>query len=201
MTLKKRLEPGVHPEAEEAPTSGSGQGQQIQEVSSYEWKNLYTDACREGNMSPKTCVTHPGLKLRPARQMDRHRARNERERFAFRQDAAEAWPQTQLPVLSSNIQLEILRHVLVTDDYIHPLSRLDHFERPQSLEDLPHNKDGNPQFYHKFFIGSSGQSTSVKYAQEPAHLLSVLSVCKLWHVLGCHLFYGLNTFAFSSLGE
>ena len=151
-------------------------------------------------MSPQICMTHPALKLRPALQSDRDQARLRSELYA-EVTVQGAQVQTQLPNLPSRVQLEILRHALVFDETIHVLSRLDQYERPREMSDVALDRNGKPTFFSRFFIGNSGQSTSVKYAPDPNQLLAVLSVCHLWHEWGCHIFYGANTFAFSSLGE
>jgi hypothetical protein len=55
------------------------------------------------------------------------------------------------------------------------------------------------ELLRRFHIGSS--SVNLTMATKPQELLAALQVCKKWHVWGCHLFYGQNRFAFSSLGE
>jgi hypothetical protein len=151
-------------------------------------------------MSSQICMTHPALSLRAANQKDRDAAHRRSVRYT-QVMVQNAQAQAQLPHLPPRVQLEILRHVLIFDELIHVLSRLDQFERPQEMSDVALDRNGKPTFFSRFSIGDSGQSTSVKYAQDPNQLLSVLSVCHLWNELGCHIFYGLNTFAFSSLGE
>lgn len=151
-------------------------------------------------MSPQICMTHPALRLRPAHQRDRDEAHRRSVRYA-QVTVQNAQVQTQLPHLPPKIQLEILRHALVFDETIHVLSRLDQYEMPREMSDVSLDRNGKPTFFSRFFIGDSGESTSVKYAQDPKQVLSVLSVCHLWNQWGCHIFYGLNTFAFSSLGE
>lgn len=197
--MLKQLEPEADAENEEGSPGPGRPVRGFQQWTAQKWDRVYTAACREGNMSPR--ITHPGLRLRAAFQLDRDNAHD--LEVEFQQVTVQAEPQAQLPQLPHNVQLEILRHVLVfdKDTKIHVISRLDQFDRPQTTADIPMDEDGNPLFFHRFCIGRYGQSTSVRYAQKPAHVLAVLGVCKLWHVWGCHLFYGLNTFAFSSLGE
>lgn len=151
-------------------------------------------------MSPKDSLTHPLLKLRNPRPADVERALDTEARFNMTVISTETQP--ALPTLPLHVQIDILRRVLVfEDEKIQVLSRIDS-EEPNSLDDLPTDEDGNPHYYHRFHIGTlNTNGTSVRYACNPQHVLSALGVSKLWHVWGCHLFYGLNTFAFSSLGE
>lgn len=159
------------------------------------WSEIYKLACREGNMSPKIFLIHPGFKLQTPTGFEAARAQHRAETFA----PPEAEIQSQLPRLPPDVQIRILRHLLVFGEQkIHVLSRLDS-SQPESWEDIPKDSAGTPRFFNRFHIG--GGTTSVIWALDPQHVLSALSVCKLWHVWGCHLFYGLNTFTFSSLGE
>ncbi|KAK8116153.1 hypothetical protein PG984_012655 [Apiospora sp. TS-2023a] len=53
----------------------------------------------------------------------------------------------------------------------------------------------------RFFWGGENRDCCVTLAHQPNNVLRLLLVCKRWLYLGVHAFYGLNTFAFSSLGE
>jgi hypothetical protein len=98
--------------------------------------------------------------------------------------------------LPARVLVEILRHLLVFNQPIHCISRLDHHVIPDSL---PVNTSGQVCLLHRFHIGAS--SVSLTYATKPQRLLAPLRVCKKWCLLGCNIFYGSNTFLFSSLGE
>ncbi|KAK7942895.1 uncharacterized protein PG986_012008 [Apiospora aurea] len=92
--------------------------------------------------------------------------------------------------LPREVQERIFRYLFVKTDLVHCLSRLD-----------PRNPPLTPRPLHRFFWGGSQRQCSVTLAHRPNSVLRLLLVCKRWLYLGVHAFYGLNTFAFSSLGE
>lgn len=99
--------------------------------------------------------------------------------------------------LPPTVHLGILRHLLTFEKPIHALSRMDP-DVPFQRGSQPHDY-GEVRLLHRFHIGSS--SVNLTYSTKPQHLLSPLLVSKYWHFLGSTLFYGCNTFIFSSLGE
>lgn len=98
--------------------------------------------------------------------------------------------------LPSWFHVELLGYLLVYDDIIHAISRLDPKHVPTTL---PIDANGYTSLYHRFHVGRS--EVSIAHALRPERVLAPLGVCKLWNVIGCAVFYGRNTFAFSSLGE
>lgn len=106
----------------------------------------------------------------------------------------------------TNILGDILRYVLVFDRKpVHVVSRLDPFYSPDfSLV----SRDGDNvldaqgtslRLLHRFHIGNG--SFSLTCEMPPRVLLAPLAVCHQWHYIGCNLFYSLNKFCFSSIGE
>lgn len=81
---------------------------------------------------------------------------------------------------------------------VHVLTRLDPFLEPQTREELE-DRHGRFQLLRRLHIGK--QSCSLTYAIKPSELLAPLLVSKQWAYLGIHLFYGKNTFCFSSFSE
>ncbi|KAM7207284.1 hypothetical protein V8F20_002346, partial [Naviculisporaceae sp. PSN 640] len=82
---------------------------------------------------------------------------------------------------------------------IHALSRLDKYVELVAIpdeEDLQHSS-GLPR---GFYWGKTHYSVTDD-RRDPNDVLRVLLVSKRFFFLGVHCFYGLNTFAFSSLGE
>ncbi|EFQ35443.1 hypothetical protein CGRA01v4_13688 [Colletotrichum graminicola] len=97
----------------------------------------------------------------------------------------------------AKIQANIFKWVYIQEGkLIHCISRLDPYMPPEEPTGTNVDRSGLP---HRFHL--SGKSCNVTYAIKPNMHLALLSVCKRWHYLGVHAFYGLNTFAFSSLGE
>ncbi|KAK7991883.1 hypothetical protein PG996_013104 [Apiospora saccharicola] len=92
--------------------------------------------------------------------------------------------------LDRDIQERIFRYLFVKKDLVHCLSRLDPGNEPLVARPL-----------QRFFWGGENRDCCVTLAHRPNSVLRLLLVCKRWLYLGVHAFYGLNTFAFSSLGE
>ncbi|KAK0709819.1 hypothetical protein B0T26DRAFT_619536, partial [Lasiosphaeria miniovina] len=82
---------------------------------------------------------------------------------------------------------------------VHAFSRLDPFEQPAAF---PNDEELGRQtgFKHVFYWGSS-RCNITHDCFDPNDVLRVLLVSKRFLFIGAHCFYGLNTFAFSSLGE
>lgn len=151
-------------------------------------------SCWQSNMSERPDSIHPRLHFRAATQEER-----DAEVAGTAQPGA---PESDEPVttvfrsLPANVQIRILKHLLVQNDIVHAISRLDADEEPESL---PVNCSGKTSLLHRFHVGES--DVNLTYATKPQALLAPLLVSKLWNVFGTAMFYGENTFAFSSLGE
>lgn len=99
----------------------------------------------------------------------------------------------------------ILEHLLSYEGFLcHCISRLDPHERPNSFptkRELGHERTG---IRGRFFFSQSPERTPVSLTHDtldPNHLLAALLVSRKCAFFGIHIFYGRNTFAFSSLGE
>ncbi|KAF6823599.1 hypothetical protein CPLU01_11313 [Colletotrichum plurivorum] len=178
------------------------------------YAEIYKRCCQEENMSSKVNMVHPGLRLRgptpreieaaihglPDGEPDADSENQEGELFVPNEprsqpNCSRSFPFDRLP---NKVQANILRFVFALDNkLIHCLSRLDYFVPPDEPIGLSHpSRSGLP---HRFHL--SGMSCNVTYAVRPNDHLAPLLVCKEWYFIGVHAFYGLNTFAFSSLGE
>lgn len=98
----------------------------------------------------------------------------------------------------------ILEHLLSYEGFLcHCISRLDPHERPDSFptkRELGHERTG---IRGRFFF-SRGQRTPISLTHstlDPNQVLAALLVSRKSAFFGIHIFYGRNTFAFSSLGE
>lgn len=102
--------------------------------------------------------------------------------------------------LPLNVQFRIFRFLLEMEgSLVHVFSRLDPFAE---MADLDPQQSTLPR---KFFISKVAHdqdplSLSTN-AVSPATLLRPLLTCKRWCFYLCHIFYGENTFAFSSFSE
>lgn len=150
--------------------------------------------------------THPLLKLRPPSDEEEARALGgdsecctplpDRRRCSS--PAEQAPSPFRFDDLPDDIQVKILRIVLVFDgEPVHVISRLDPYYEP----DCGHlNCNHQTSLLHRFHIGR--EQVSLTYGTiHPQKLLAPLLVCKQWNLIGSSLFYGANTFHFSSIGE
>lgn len=179
------------------------------------WGEVYKLCCREENMSwqfgkSKPPKTHPYLKLVPPT--------DEQEVSATISDSRGCTPPIHDRDVSSgededrgpprlgglndqdrqNIITRILRYTLVfEEDIIHSISRLDPYLEPGSVN---LNCNNRMSLLHRFHIGKEPVSLSMG-AIHPQRLLAPLLVCREFNMIGSHLFYGANRFAFSSIGE
>ncbi|KAL7622177.1 hypothetical protein AAE478_007680 [Parahypoxylon ruwenzoriense] len=157
------------------------------------YNEVYRECCRQENMSMKLDVFHPDFSLsqmeaEPARQAAHH------EPHDPVQAQAPTLPFERLPV---EIQARIFKLILVKRKLIHCLSRLDPVNQPRDFP--PEDEDGHSQLPTGFHFGS--KPCVIIRARKPNNVLAPLLVCKRWFFIGAHVFYGANTFAFSSLGE
>jgi hypothetical protein len=143
----------------------------------------------EGNCSPKPTKLHPDLCLREPTQ-DELRQTNDRP-----QPQPQEVPQSlDIP---ANIQFQILKHYFnFKGSVFHAISRLDLYH---PVQQAPLDRYGRPSYLHRLHVGRD--KVSITFSPEPNVFLAPLLVCKRWHFWGSHIFYGENTFAFSSLGE
>ncbi|WYZ35666.1 hypothetical protein EsH8_X_000313 [Colletotrichum jinshuiense] len=110
------------------------------------------------------------------------------------QSVPSIFPIDQLPV---NVLANVFKFIFYHENkLVHCITRLDPFLPP---EELPRTNVYSSGLLHRFHL--SGKSCNITHAIKPHKHLALLSVCKRWHYLGIHAFYGLNTFAFSSFGE
>ncbi|KAL6893209.1 hypothetical protein HDV57DRAFT_226501 [Trichoderma longibrachiatum] len=160
------------------------------------WMTIYATACKEGNASPRLDKIHPDLRLRKPTTEELQNDLLQRD-MAPVQTVPEIPERPKTVKLPADIQFQILKHFLhFKGRVVHAISRLD----PNHADDsAPLNRDGKPSFYHRLHVGRT--PVSIKFAPDPNVFLAPLLVCKRWHFWGSHIFYGENTFAFSSLGE
>ncbi|KXH45888.1 hypothetical protein CNYM01_08611 [Colletotrichum nymphaeae SA-01] len=195
------------------------------------YTDIYKLCCKEENMSTKTDNVHPNLRLRgPTSKelqgdalegLDTNSVSQDRESEESRngpeglfvqddehpeevQSSEGQQPQADpylkdfpFDRLPAKVQANIIKFVFVEESkLIHCITRLDRFMPPEQPTQTNANKSGLPRRFHL-----SGTSCNITYGMKPNTRLALLTVCKRWYYFGIHAFYGLNTFAFSSLGE
>ena len=99
--------------------------------------------------------------------------------------------------LPADVQARIFRLWLEKERPIHCFSRLDPFTAPASW---PVSKSGSGM-YNRFYWGEDRLLNLFEDTADPQDVLKLLLVSKAFYFNGVHAFYGLNTFAFSSIGE
>lgn len=106
--------------------------------------------------------------------------------------------QPSLERLPIKLQIKIFSYLFVFErELVHAISRLDPYYEPT---EVPRNCSGRVSLLHRFHVGQ--ESVSLTFgAIKPQELLAPLLVSKHFNYLGASLFYGSNTFAFSSIGE
>ncbi|KAK3682416.1 hypothetical protein B0T22DRAFT_282932 [Podospora appendiculata] len=165
---------------------------------------IYRQCCKEENMSVSLSWIHPSVRLVEPRR--------------FGLDAPEVEIAPALPeiaLLGGNpnapapfnferlpweAQARIFKIWLMKDGLIHAFSRLDPFVRPASFpsaEELRRNRSG----LKTYFYWGRRECNITEDGKDPNDVLHILFVSKRFCWIGVHCFYGLNTFAFSSLGE
>lgn len=172
------------------------------------WLDVCQQAKKESNICADSRELHPKLRFRGLRPEDLENLEHDIQFFNGPIDPSNTiGSSTRRPLLPTTkaesfdqlpdkIQMEILGHNLIFDDVIHAISRLDEWVEP---DEAPEDGINGVKLLHRFHIGSS--PVCLTYAIRPEILLAPLRVSKAWNVMGCYIFYGLNTFAFSSLGE
>ncbi|KAK3984488.1 hypothetical protein QBC44DRAFT_252812, partial [Cladorrhinum sp. PSN332] len=106
--------------------------------------------------------------------------------------------------LPAHLQLKVFKHALYRPgELIHCISRLDPFSPPPQIPVAEEGEEAPkpPRIMtHGFFWGKRACNIN-NDTRRPNEVLALLLVSKRFHWIGVHVFYGLNTFAFSSLGE
>ncbi|ETS77892.1 hypothetical protein PFICI_09954 [Pestalotiopsis fici W106-1] len=181
-----------------------------------EWEEVFRACCRQSNMSLDPKNVHPNLHWADVPEAhdaidinnllfpdeDGYQVHMEIDESEDIETTAEVndaeiegFPFNRLPV---EVQQHIMEDLFVKPGIIHCLSRLDKRQPPVAGQ-FPYPCSGTSNLPHRFTYGNV--PWSINNSLRPDHVLQPLLVCKRWLYLGIHAFYGLNTFAFSSLGE
>lgn len=99
--------------------------------------------------------------------------------------------------LPNKVQAQVFRLWLQKDRPIHCFSRLDPVTAPDSWPAT----DSSSGMYNRFYWGEERLLNLTEDTADPQEVLSLFLVSKAFYFKGVHAFYGLNTFAFSSIGE
>ncbi|KAM6534897.1 hypothetical protein FALCPG4_004516 [Fusarium falciforme] len=182
------------------------------------WEAIYRLSCKEENMSwcfsaQKPPKTHPGLKLRRPNEEEDKEEDDEEELpdpgsgrgpppnrpSPLGQPPPPGGPRrSSLERLDIEVQIKIFSYLFVFErELVHVISRLDPY---REANEVPRDCNGRVALLRRFHIGQ--ESVSLTFGTiKPQELLAPLLVSKHFNYLGASLFYGANTFAFSSIGE
>ncbi|KAI0133496.1 hypothetical protein BJ170DRAFT_678444 [Xylariales sp. AK1849] len=169
------------------------------------WNVVHRASCKQGNMSQEYTIVHPDLCFNQERFSDQEMsilhqasldaAANDNEKGEDQRKE----PPFQFDDLPLDIQAKIFKHIFVKNGVVHALSRLDPFNGPRVPEQFPFPSAKTSGLPRRFVFGD--RPCSITTAHKPRNILRPLLVSKRWLYIGTHAFYGMNTFAFSSLGE
>ncbi|KAK1834145.1 hypothetical protein QBC39DRAFT_252920, partial [Podospora conica] len=121
------------------------------------------------------------------------------------ENRAQSFPFERLP---ASIKVLIFKNWLFKEGkLVHCFSRLDGFQAPATFPSAAELliRGSNPRQYRSglptgFYWGDR-ECSITNDCKKPCDILRLLLVCKEFNFIGAHIFFGLNTFAFSSLGE
>lgn len=187
-----------------------------------DYQHIYQKSCYEENTSTRL---HPLLRLRPPSDAENKRAvqpelnstpsesknaednETQRDQGCFDHVAEGGHTvggQNPISCLPLDILGRILQHILVFDgQLVHAISRLDPYQEAEPSAATTASTSASDinaiQLLRRFHIGT--RRFNLTHAPHPSQVLAPLLVCKKWNYIGCNLFYSLNRFCFSSLGE
>lgn len=180
-----------------------------------DYGEIYKLSCLEENSNPKTI--HPALvfKTPSAARIDREarlfveNARQATENASVLQELVlnpskprhflEYRMKYSFHDLPGPVQERIFQFLFwYPNKLIHAISRLDPFVEPEDLPPISGKRSGLLNRFH--ITGKKyGHRCSLTHAQKGNGLLAPLLVSRQFLFLGTHVFYGRNTFAFSSV--
>lgn len=167
------------------------------------YENIWRQSNKAENMSVRLDCIHPNIQLVPPPHSNLDIESIDDGSSHHDLPNVSSPPQLQkferFNELPNSVQLRVFRHLLkMNGSLIHVFSRLD----PYNPTEPGPSKSG---LYPKFFISSVRNGKDLvsltNDTTDPATLLRPLLTCKRWCFYLCHVFYGENTFAFSSFGE
>ncbi|KAK6073940.1 hypothetical protein SCUP234_08537 [Seiridium cupressi] len=177
------------------------------------WKRVFRECCKKMNMSRDPATVHPNLFWKGRRCNDQRLRRPYQD---ILRDAAINRGIGPSPAINQNIpypnieefpfsrlhmelQKRIFKLIFIKRGVVHCLSRLNRLDQPAGPADFPLPCSGGDGLPRRFVFGNQGEVIVPTW--KPNDVLYPLLVCKRWLYIGVHAFYGMNTYAFSSLGE
>ncbi|KAI3399019.1 hypothetical protein diail_8046 [Diaporthe ilicicola] len=201
--LKRRLGIPVSPRSNEK--SWSDKLRQHLDLGEGSYEDVWQSSYKALNISIKLDKVHPQVRLIPkGDDEDSDLGQDPPVEPILDQDQGQdQGSRSRIPQLPDSILCKILTELLTMDGLVHCFSRLDPFCAPV---DFPtENELGNSStgIRGRFFISKARCSdiSLTHDTENPQTVLAVLSVSRKLSWLSTHIFYGTNTFAFSSISE
>ncbi|KAK3332176.1 hypothetical protein B0T19DRAFT_97517 [Cercophora scortea] len=169
-----------------------------------DYSRIYRQCCKEENMSVSLNWIHPSVRLVAPRRLG-----PDHPEVVVEPAQPEGTPPDNLlnaatpfsfELLPWEAQARIFKTWLVKDGLIHAFSRLDPFVRPASFPSAEESTRSRSGLKTYFYWGPR-ECSLTEDGKEPNDVLRIFFVSRRFFWIGVHCFYGLNTFAFSSLGE
>lgn len=166
------------------------------------WEEVWKAQYKQGNISINLTLLHPDIRLRHPKNnhpiFSTSSGESDSTRSSTPFDPAPAPANFRgFDKLPNTTLIKILNEVLhFSGQVVHVFSRLDPYE-PAADYRTARRLPG------RIYI-SNGVRAYISLTRDtlcPRGLLSPLCVNRRWHFFGAHIFYGTNTFAFSSFGE
>lgn len=164
------------------------------------WEEVWKAQYKQSNISVNLNLLHPDIRFKQPEDDDTSAPENLGDTSGFRPPFDPAPLQADFKFfdkLPTAILIKILNEILLfSGQVVHIFGRLDPYSRPadyQTARRVP----------GRIYV-SDGKRTYISLTRDtlcPRNLLSPLCVNRKWYFFGAHIFYGTNTFGFSSFGE
>ncbi|KAI8151972.1 hypothetical protein K4K49_010092 [Colletotrichum sp. SAR 10_70] len=169
---------------------------QANDPEAMDYKKIYNLCCKEENMSSRVDLIHPNLRLRHPTARDVQKEIETEISTAQLDIESDDGNESDTTVVRARSLSNASEELFVRDseppEGIASLSTEKEAESPSTMSGFP---------FKKLPSEVRTKILTVTYAIKPNEHLALFLVCKEWYFLGAHAFYGLNTFAFSSIGE
>lgn len=164
--------------------------------------DAWTSSYRALNMSINAEMVHPQIRF-----INKDIDANSRSRHDSPDDLASVSSGEEIysavPPLPDSILYKILTELLTMDGLVHCFSRLDPHCQPESFPSERQLRKAATGIRGRFFISKEDRiSLSLTHdTEDPGTVLAALCVSRKFAWYGIHIFYGRNSFSFSSFGE
>lgn len=160
------------------------------------WKSSY----KALNMSIDLEKVHPQVRFVPKDEDSICQEPPDSETFFARPDRG---VRSRIPALPDNVIYQILTQLLTKEGLVHCFSRLDPYSAPVDFPSENELRARSTGLRGRLYISKARRDyiSLTHDTEDPQTVLAALSVCRKWCWFGCHAYYGVNSFSFSSISE